>query len=118
MGSGLFSFANGVDAEVPEAISNSALLAQLHANKQVKFEDDPQRWFSTYSEVLANVGWDIQDRGWSDFQAGGTDAEINEKIVDLLTVALGAGATALAVVISMFTALMGMNPSSPLDQLI
>ena len=113
VGSGLFSFATGVDAEVREAISDSALLAQLHANKQVKFEDDPQKWFSTYAEVLANVGWDIQDRGWSDYQADGTDAEVNEKIVDLLTVALGAGATALAVVTSMFAALKGMNPSSP-----
>ena len=35
VGSGVFSFAQGVTAEVRQAISDSALLAQLVANKQV-----------------------------------------------------------------------------------
>lgn len=40
VGSGLFSFVEGVTAEVREAISDSALLAQLVANKKVSAEED------------------------------------------------------------------------------
>ncbi|MFL5296329.1 MAG: hypothetical protein ACJ798_08105 [Phenylobacterium sp.] len=113
VGSGLFSFEQGVDPEVREAISDSALLAQLHANKQVDFEKDPERWFVVYSEVLQNVGWTVQDQGWTNYNAGGTQAEVNEKVVDLLGVALGGSATALAVIKATIDALKGMAPDSP-----
>jgi hypothetical protein len=111
--SGLFSFAQGVDAQVREAISDSALLAQLHANKQAKFEADPEGWFAIYGQVLGNAGWAVQDMGWNDYSADGTQAEVNEKIVDLLTVALGVSPTALAVITATITALKNMNPNSP-----
>jgi hypothetical protein len=113
VGSGVFSFSQGVDASVREAISDSALLAQLHANKQVDFSKNAERWFSAYGEVLQNVGWTVQDQGWSDYSAEGTQAEVNEKIVDLLTVALGPGATAVAVIIATVKALKEMAPDSP-----
>src|SRR5688572_15407014 len=61
VGSGLFSFAVGVTPEVREAISDSALLAQLVANKRVDFETSPRDWFKQYAEVLTNVGWVLQD---------------------------------------------------------
>jgi len=111
--SGIFSFEKGVDAQVREAISDSALLAQLHANKQVDFENDPKRWYKIYGEVLNNVGWTVQDQGWNEVTAHGTQAEVNEKIIDLLTVALGATPTALAVITSTIKALQGMAPDSP-----
>jgi hypothetical protein len=111
--SGLFSFTQGVDAAVREGISSSALLAQLHANKQVQFEKDPQAWFQTYSEVLQNVGWTVQDQGWNDYSADGTQAQVNEKILDLLAVALGAAPTALAVITATIKALQAMDSQSP-----
>ncbi len=113
VGSGLFSFEQGVDAQVREAISDSALLAQLHANKQIAFEEDPERWFRIYSEVLGYVGWTVQDQAWSDYSADGTQAEVNEKILSLLTVALGASPAALAVITATIEALRGMAPDSP-----
>jgi hypothetical protein len=113
VGSGIFSFEQGVDAQVREAISDSALLAQLHANKQVKFEEDPERWFRIYGEVLGNVGWALQDIGWNDYSGGGTQAEVNEKIIDLLTVALGVSPTALAVITATINALKDMTATSP-----
>jgi len=113
VGSGVFSFQQGVDAQVREAISDSALLAQLLANKQVKFESHPERWFRIYGEVLGNVGWTVQDQGWSDYTADGTQVEVNEKILDLLTVVLGVAPTALAVITATLKALKGMAADSP-----
>ena len=112
VGSGLFSFAQGVDAEVREAISDSALLAQLVANKKFSAEQAPLEWFRAYAEVLQNVGWTLQEGGWTDYTARGNAAEVHEKVIEVLTVALGPAPAALAVVIASWNALKGMQPDS------
>ena len=61
VGSAVFAFAVGVDNAVREAISDSALLAQLVANQKVDNEN-PFGWFKIYSGVLQNVGWVLQDK--------------------------------------------------------
>ena len=109
VGSGVFSFAQGVDTFVREAISDSALLAQLVANKRADAETDPLGWFRVYADVLQNVGWTIQDSTWSDYSSNGTAAEVNEKIVEVMSVALGPSPTALAVVAATIKALKGMS---------
>ena len=112
VGSAIFSFAQGVDEKVREAISESALLAQLVANKRASAEADPIAWFSQYSQVLQNVGWVVQDGGWADYGTQGTAAEVNEKIVEVLTVVLGPAPAALAIVTATITALKGMKSDS------
>jgi len=112
VGAGVFSFAQGVTAEVREAISNSALLAQLVANKKASAEQDPVKWFEAYSEVLQNVGWTLQDGGWADYTAEGTAVEVNEKIVEVLSVALGPSPAALAIITASIAALKAMQPDS------
>ena len=52
VGSGVFSFAQGVDKAVREATSDSALLAQLVANKKFDFETQSEDWFKAYLGVL------------------------------------------------------------------
>jgi hypothetical protein len=113
VGSGLFSFSQGVDASVREAISDSALLAQLVANKKGSVEDDPTSWFKNYSDVLQNVGWTLQDGGWTDYTSEGTAAEVHQKIIEVLTVALGPAPAALAILTSALNALQAMNSDSP-----
>jgi hypothetical protein len=113
VGSGVFSFAQGVTTEVREAISDSALLAQLVANKQVSLDDRPLNWFTSYSNVLQNVGWTLQEGGWIDYTAKGTAVEVNEKIVEVMTVALGPAPAALAIVTATIEALKAMDANSP-----
>jgi hypothetical protein len=112
VGSGLFSFAVGVTPEVREAISDSALLAQLVANKRVDFETAPRDWFKQYSEVLQNVGWVLQDLSFQDYTATGTSAEVHEKILDVVTAALAPAAGALAIITASINALRAMKPES------
>jgi hypothetical protein len=113
VGSGVFSFAQGVTTEVREAISDSALLAQLVANKQVSADDRPLDWFGAYSKVLQNVGWTLQEAGWNDYTAKGTAVEVNEKILEVMTVALGPAPAALAIITATINALKSMNANSP-----
>src|SRR5688572_23306235 len=65
VGSGLLAFRSGVAAETREAISDSALLAQLVANKRVDPAMDPNGWFKEYAAVLQNLGWTLQEAGWN-----------------------------------------------------
>lgn len=113
VGSGVFSFAQGVTANVREAISDSALLAQLVANKKTSAEEDPLKWFAAYSTVLQNIGWTLQEGQWTDYTAKGTALEVHEKILEVMTVALGPSAAALAIITATVGALKAMNSSSP-----
>jgi hypothetical protein len=113
VGSGVFSFAKGVDATVREAISDSALLAQLVANKRVSFQSDPIAWFRQYSTVLENIGWVTQDAGFTDYTNSGTAVDVNQHIVEVLSVALGPSPAALAIIKATATALQAMKSDSP-----
>jgi hypothetical protein len=113
VGAGVFSFAQGVTAEVREAISDSALLAQLVANKRVSAAQEPLNWFTAYSDVLQNVGWTLQEGSWVDYTAKGTAVEVHEKILEVMTVALGPSPAALAIIAATINALKGMKSDSP-----
>lgn len=113
VGATLFSFAQGVDIGVRESISDSALLAQLVANKSASAETDPFKWFNAYARVLQNVGWTLQDSGWNDYTTRGQAAEVNEKIIEVITVALSPAPAALSIVSAAVAALKSMNPNSP-----
>jgi hypothetical protein len=112
VGSALFSFAQGVDIDVREAISDSALLAQLVANKRTSAEKAPIEWFDEYAKVLQNVGWTLQEAAWTDYTATGTAVEVHEKIIEVMAVTLGPAPAALAIVTATVHALRGLKPDS------
>jgi hypothetical protein len=112
VGAGVFSFAQGVTAEVRQGISDSALLAQLQANKKVSAEKNPLEWFAAYFAVLQQVGWIVQESTWTDYTAEGTAVEVHDKILEVMTAVLGPSAAALAVITATVHALSGMNPNS------
>lgn len=112
VGSGVFSFAKGVTPEVREAISDSALLAQLVANKRVALDADPLQWFNLYFEVLQNVGWAVQDAGFADYSTAGTAGEVHEQLLGVITAALAPGAAALSIITATVESLKKMQPGS------
>ncbi len=112
VGSTLFSFAQGVTPETREAISDSALLAQLVANKRFAADKAPTEWYTAYTEVLQDIGWVVQSAGWNDYTAKGSAMEVHQKIIEVLTVALGPSATALAIIKSAIDTLQAMTPDS------
>jgi hypothetical protein len=113
IGSAVYSFIQGVTPEVRLAISDSALLAQLVANQKCSADASPLTWFAEYSEVLQNVGWTLQEGGWDDYSARGNAVDVHEKILEVMTVALGPAPAALAIVTATINALRGMKSDSP-----
>ena len=111
VGSGLFSFTKGVTDEVRTFVSDSALLAQLVANKKFSVETQTKEWFNAYAEVLTNVGWVLQSGEWNDYKGEGTIAEVHEQVVAILTTVLS-GAAALPIITSAVDALKKMQPGS------
>lgn len=59
VGSGIISFVRGVTPERRNDIVNSALLAQLVANKEVDDPSDVIAWYKVYFKTLSSIGWVI-----------------------------------------------------------
>jgi metacaspase-1 len=113
VGSEIVSFVTGVTAERREAIINSSLLAQLAATKKVPDAARVYDWYNAYFDVLTNVGWVVQDKGFAEYKESGTDFETHKAILAVASVALGAAPTALAIVTQTLQSLQSMNESRP-----
>lgn len=108
VGSDVVSFVKGVSEERRQDIVNSALLAQLVANNKVK-NGDVFEWYDAYFDVLTNLGWVIQDKGFSSYEENADGLEAHEAILKVATVLLGAAPTALAIVTSTIEAMKSMD---------
>jgi hypothetical protein len=115
VGSELISFVKGVTPESRQAIANSALLAQLAANKSVPPNGDIYRWYDRYFDVLGNIGWVIQDRGFTTYKASGNGFEAHEAILDVAASLLSPGATTAVILTETIKALRSLKEAnSPL----
>jgi len=102
-----------VSMERREDIVNSSLLAQLAAKKQVS---DPSRiydWYNAYFDVLTNIGWSVQDRGFASYSEASDNFQAHEAIMKVAASLLGPAATTLAVVQATLDALKSLSADSP-----
>ncbi len=113
VGSDVVAFVTGVTAERREAIINSALLAQLVATTKVPDRSRLEDWYAAYFEVLANIGWVIQETNFAEYQEGAKNFEAHEAILRVATALLTPGTTALALVTTTIESLKAMNEKSP-----
>lgn len=113
VGSDVISFVNGVSKEKRRAILDSSLLAQLVAKKIVSDQTQIYDWYDAYFDVLSNIGWVIQDRGFADFAESSEGFEAHEAILKIALSMLGPGTTALALVKSTLESLQSLEVDSP-----
>lgn len=113
VGSDAISFVSGVTAERREAIVNSSLLAQLVARKTVGNSTDIYAWYDAYFDVLANIGWVVQQKDFAEYRQASQNFEAHEAVLAVATTLLGAAPTALALVKTTLDALHSMNADKP-----
>jgi len=116
VGSGVVAFVNGITEQQRSDIVNATLLAQLATKKKVKEPVDlggVVAWYDNYFEVLSNVGFVVQDRGFAEYSEAAKGFEIHEAILEVAKVALGAAPTALALVTKTLESLKSMDAESP-----
>ena len=109
VGSNIVAFAKGVAPDIREAIVNCSLIAQLAGNRQVPDREDVRAWYACYFEVLSNIGWVIQDRGFSEHHESGAQFEANKAILSVASVLLGPASTAFTLVESTLKAMGAMS---------
>jgi len=85
----IVSFASSVSAKHRNDILDSTLLAQLAANKKFPEENENIEWYKTFTEVLSNIGWIVEDSEFSNFEANEDVFEMKAAIIGIITAAFG-----------------------------
>lgn len=114
VGSAVLSFDNGVESTFRSAISDSALLAQLAANKTQSAAADPIAWFDAYFAVLGNIGWVIQARDTATYDIKTDGLQVHEAIGDVIAAFVGPVPGAAKLVMLALQSLQKMEADSPL----
>jgi hypothetical protein len=113
VGSDVISFVEGVSAERREDVVNATLLAQLAANKKVADRSQVLEWYDAYFDVLTNLGWVIQEKGFNAYEEKADGLQAHEAILKVAAVVFGSAPTALAVVTSTIEAMKSMDKDNP-----
>jgi hypothetical protein len=114
VGSQIAEFSDKVPVALRPAISNSFLLAQLAANKEItKNNGNTLKWYAKYNEVLANVGWIIEGSADSFRSVRTSGLQVHKEILPVIAAALGPAVAAAAVVTATLNGLANMNKDSP-----
>lgn len=113
VGSEVVSFVKGVSAQRRKDIVNSALFAQLYANKQVPARERMFDWYNAYFNALTQIGWVIQSSAFDTYHEESAGVDAHEAILKVAAVVLGGAPTALAVVTSTINALKEMDSDNP-----
>ncbi len=111
--SDIVSFMKDVSIEQREDFVNSSLLAQLVASEKVPDKTDIIEWYEAYFDVLENIGWVSQDRGFSSYTEEPDGLETHEAILKFAEVFLGHSPAALKNVVLTLEALTSMDSSKP-----
>ena len=98
VGSAIVSSSAGTTSLVREFIINSSLLAQLAANRRVPMREDVFAWYDAYFETLDQLGWVIQERGFSEHRNIGNQVDVHQAILSVASTILSQSAAALMVV--------------------
>lgn len=114
IGSQIAEFAANVPAELRPQISNSFLLAQLAANREIQDNGGgTKEWYDRYVDVLANIGWLVESNQESVREVTGSSLEVHKEIIPVLTAALGPAVAARTVIISVLNGLAEMDKDQP-----
>jgi hypothetical protein len=101
VGSDVVSFVVGIAPEHRRDIVNAALLAQLVAKKKVQEPatlKEVEAWYREYFDVLSNLGFVMQEKGFAEYAETSKDFAAHEAILEVAAALLGPSPAALALV--------------------
>jgi len=114
VGSDVLSFDQGVESEFREAVSDTALLAQLAATHQLGQDPDPIAYFDAYFAIVGSLGWATQVRDTAQYELKTQGAEVHEAIIEVAMAFLKGIPGAAELVVLSLKSLRNMNQGSPL----
>jgi hypothetical protein len=111
--SNIVAFPSSTPLAVRNAVANWTLMAQLAASKAVPDKESVREWMEAYINVLLKSGWTIREDDSSETKEALYGSTMYDKILALVSVALGPVPTALAIVTAALQTLQSMNMDSP-----
>jgi len=87
----LNAFSSEVSAQTQQDVLNSVLLAQRAANKKFPNNDQLEKWYEYYFEVLSNLGWVLEQKGFSNYMEKTDKFEMDKALIELVADSLTAG---------------------------
>jgi hypothetical protein len=81
----LVSFVSGLTAQHKSDVLNSALLAQLAANKKFERFKQTRQWYEFYTSVLANVGWVVPTFVYREYSPSGDIFIVSDAVIQILS---------------------------------
>lgn len=116
VGGEVIAFVKGVTAEQRADIVNASLLAQLVAKKKVPAPTTlggVTAWYDSYFDVLSNIGFAIQHKGFAQYQKKSDSFQAHEAILEVAAVLMAGSPAALALVNTTLKALKKLDEGSP-----
>lgn len=87
----IVSLAKDVSGQNREDLMNSLLLAQMAANKQYSFIEEPEDWFDHFTNTMSIIGWVAEGNELSSYEAKKDVLEVEAVVLDILQSAIGEG---------------------------
>lgn len=116
VGSEVIAFVKGITDQQRQDIVNATLLAQLVAKKKVpdpETLDEVIAWYQHYFDVLSNIGFVVQDRGFAEFVETSQTFEAHKAILEIAATLLAGSPSALLLVTKTLESLEKMGSDSP-----
>jgi len=104
------SFTEDLKSQCKEDVLNGTLLAQLAANKKYNRYKDTQNWYKFYIEVLENIGWNIGQFNFRQYNSEQESFQISE-VVESLIIQLTGNNSAFVVTVVKTLAALQMSTS-------
>jgi hypothetical protein len=79
----VISFARNISGQQRQDVLDTALLAQLAADK--RYDRTDANWYSFYINILGNVGWIVQADTMTQYDAKGQNLDVDKAILQILT---------------------------------
>lgn len=111
--SNIVTFPESTPLAVRNAVANWTLMAQFAASKAVNDKDAVREWMDKYIDTLTTSGWVVRESESIETKEDVYGSTMYDKILALVTVALGPVPSALAIVTAGLQALQSMKKDSP-----
>lgn len=101
----LVSFVSSLTGEQKQDVLDSSLLAQLAANKKYDRENDTDKWYKEYTNVMQMLGWVMQGFKFGRYKSSAASFSLSQVTLEILSALVGGEAEIVNVMKATISAL-------------
>jgi len=113
VGSQIVEFAEQLNTNVRQHVSNTFLLAKLTADLEVQNTNSKSNWYPKYYETLTRTGWTIEAADGATRTFKETNLEVHKQIIPFLTLYFGPAISSASLILELLKNLDEMDADTP-----